>query len=137
MDRIIKISTEVFASIWANRQAGEEAEDTILRRLLGLGAEAIQDHKAAAPPQGGGGVYDARNAVQFAEGFEILRTYKRREFSARAISGMWVRSDNGQSYPTLNQLNASIATGAENVWNGSWKYRAADGTLRSIAELRA
>lgn len=136
MDRVIKISTEVFASIWANRQAGEEAEDTILRRILGLSVGDSKDHHATAAPQGGG-VYDVRNAVQFAEGFEILRTYKRREFAARALAGMWVRSDNGQSFPTLNQLNASIAAGAENVWNGSWKYRAADGTLRSIAELRA
>ena len=136
MDRVIKVSTEVFASIWANRKAGEEAEDTILRRLLGLDADKAETEKTAASPQGTG-VFDSRNAVQFAEGFEILRTYKRREFSARALGGMWIRADNGLSYPTLNQLNASITAGAENVWNGSWKFRAPDGTLRSIAELRA
>lgn len=38
--------------------------------------------------------------------------------------------------PTLNQLNSSIAAGAENVWNGNWEYRAPDGTLHSIGELR-
>ena len=39
-------------------------------------------------------------------------------------------------YPTLNQLNASIATGAENIWNGNWKYRTEDGSIRSINDLR-
>ena len=136
MDRVIRVSTEVFASIWANRKAGEEAEDTILRRLLGLGTVTPAADKTEETPQGTG-VYDSRNGVQFTEGFEILRTYKRREFAARASGGLWVRADNGQSYPTLNQLNASITASAENVWNGSWKFRAPDGTLRSIAELRA
>jgi hypothetical protein len=74
--------------------------------------------------------------VHFAEGFEIFRSYKRREFSARAQGGVWFRSDNNQTYPTLNQLNASIAAGAENVWNGNWKYRASDGSVRSIGDLR-
>lgn len=135
MARVISVSTEVFASIWAARQEGEETEDAILRRVLGVS-------KAVAPPeaeQGSGvgvGVFDTRNAVQFTEGFEILRTYKRKEYSARATDGAWLRSDNGKRYATLNQLNASIAAGAENVWNGNWKYRSPDGTLRSIAELR-
>lgn len=34
--RSISISTEVFARIWAQRIAGEEDEDAILRRLLGV-----------------------------------------------------------------------------------------------------
>lgn len=136
MNRMIGVSTEVFAAIWARRQEGEEAEDTVLRRVLGLTAPTTD--QAPAPAVGKGvGVYDTRNQVAFAEGFEIVRTYKRREFSARAVGGFWVRADNGQKYPTLNQLNASIAAGAENVWNGNWKFRGADGTLRSIAELRA
>ena len=34
--RSISISTEVFAKIWAQRADGEEDEDTILKRLLGV-----------------------------------------------------------------------------------------------------
>lgn len=34
--RTIQISTEVFAKIWSHRTEGEEDEDAILRRLLGL-----------------------------------------------------------------------------------------------------
>lgn len=34
--RTIEISTEVFAKIWAQRMGGEEDEDAILKRLLGV-----------------------------------------------------------------------------------------------------
>ena len=34
------------------------------------------------------------------------------------------------------QLNASIAKGAENVWNGNWKFIDADGSEKSIGTLR-
>lgn len=37
--RTIEISTEVFAKIWAQRMSGEETEDQILSRLLGLKGE--------------------------------------------------------------------------------------------------
>ena len=134
MSRSISISTEVFAAIWARRQPGQETEDAILRGVFGCDETA--DQPSGLTPTAGGGVHDVRNDVRFPEGFEILRTYKRREYSARATAGVWLRSDNRQSYPTLNQLNASIAAGSENVWNGNWKYRATDGALRSIGELR-
>ncbi|MDO8798954.1 hypothetical protein [Phenylobacterium sp.] len=134
MSRTISVSTEVFAAIWARRQSGQETEDAILRGVFGCD-ETAAPHSASALVAGGG-VHDVRNDVHFPEGFEILRTYKRREYSARATAGVWLRSDNSQSYATLNQLNASIAAGAENVWNGNWKYRAPNGELRSIGELR-
>jgi hypothetical protein len=133
MSRTISISTEVFAAIWARRQPGQETEDAILRGVFGCD-EAEAPLAVAVPATGG--VHDMRNDVRFSEGFEILRTYKRREYSAKATAGVWVRSDNGKSYATLNQLNASIAAGAENVWNGNWKYRGPNGELRSIGELR-
>ena len=44
--------------------------------------------------------------------------------------------DTGDLYPTLNQLNNLIAAGAENIWNGNWKYRAEDESIRSINDLR-
>lgn len=136
MSRVITISTEVFAAIWAARKPGEESEEDVLRRVLELQpsgqAVATSTSSADAPS----GVHDARNGVHFPEGFEIFRTYKRREHSAHARSGAWVRSDNGERYVTLNQLNASIAAGNENVWNGNWKFRGPDGRAHSIAELR-
>ena len=133
--RPLNVSTVVFAAIWAKREAGEESEDAILRRLLGCPNEGCApqgDERVAL----GSGVRDARNGVDFPEGFQIMRRYKGREFSAEARGGFWVRKDNGQQFPTINQLNASIAQGAENVWNGNWKYRASDGALRSIGTLR-
>jgi hypothetical protein len=138
MPRSVLVSTEVFAAVWANRLAGEETEEDILRRLLGLPSIGSSAQPAnAVSPDAAGGVHDARNGIHFPEGFEIFRTYKRREYVAQARGGAWFRPDNGKSYPTLNQLNASIAAGAENVWNGNWKYRATDGAVRSIADLRA
>ena len=133
MPRTITLSTAVFAAIWAERRDGEETEDAILRRLLGCGAgtEANGSHGERE-----GGVYDTRNGVHFPEGFEIFRNYKRREYKATARRGVWVREDTGKQFPTLNQLNESIASGNENVWNGSWKYRTPDGSFRSIDSLR-
>ena len=132
MSRTITLSTAVFAAIWAERRDGEETEDAILRRLLGCGgtqANGIHGERE-------GGVYDTRNDVHFPEGFEIFRNYKRKEYKATARSGAWVREDTGKRFPTLNRLNESIASGNENVWNGSWKYRTPDGSFRSIDSLR-
>lgn len=42
--RSIEISTEVFAKIWSQRIAGEESENVILTRLLGLKA-AVHSEK--------------------------------------------------------------------------------------------
>ena len=137
MPRTITVSTEVFAAIWAQRQDGEENEDAILIRLFNCRGGAVVASSApteSAPT--GIGVRDSRNGVEFPEGFEIFRTYKKREFSAIAQGGVWVRKDDGRQFPPLNQLNASIAVGAENVWNGNWKYRSADGMIRSIGDLR-
>lgn len=135
MSRSIMISTDVFAALWARRQDGEDTEDQILRRILGceIALEATGTQTSAGDA---GGVHDTRNGVHFPRGFTAMRTYKRREYEAVAEDGAWLRKDNGKRYPTLNQLNASIAAGAENVWNGNWKYRAEDGSLRSIGTLR-
>ncbi|MBG0811868.1 hypothetical protein IY145_21190 [Methylosinus sp. H3A] len=135
MSRSVNISTEVFAAIWANRAAGEETEDAILRRLLGCELSSKETQNLTESPSGGG-VHDDRNGVNFPEGFEIFRFYKRREYVAQSHGGAWIRKDNGKRFPTLNQLNSSIAAGVENVWNGNWKFRATDGSVKSIAELR-
>ena len=135
MHRSLSVSTDVFAAIWARRQDGEETEDDILRREFGC-AHVQKSQESEIRPAVGDGVHDRRNDVHFPEGFEIFRTYKRRQFSAEARGGTWVRKDNGQLYPTLNQLNASITVGSENVWNGTWKHKTANGTFESIGHLR-
>lgn len=134
MSRTITVSTEVFAAIWADRRPGEESEDAILRRKFSCARPESPDSAPATNQNGG--VYDSRNNVKFPRGFTIFRTYKHREYEAVAQDGVWVRTDTGERYPTLNRLNASITTGAENVWNGNWKYRTEDGTIRSIDHLR-
>ncbi|MFZ7090764.1 hypothetical protein [Primorskyibacter sp. 2E233] len=135
MNRSISISTDVFATIWAHRVEGEETEDAILRRVLGCqcnsDASSVNETNSAA-----NGYTDTRNGVTFPHGFIIFRTYKRKEYSATAEDGAWKRTDTGESFPSLNQLNASITAGNENVWNGTWKYKDSDGTYHSIATLR-
>lgn len=135
MNRNIAISTDVFAAIWAQRQNGEESEDTILRRILQC-KPAKANGAEAQSPQGDIGFVDGRNNVQFPRGFEIFRTYKRKEYRAVAEGGHWRRTDTNQLYDSLNQLNTSIAAGNENVWNGNWKFKADDGSIKSIAALR-
>ena len=135
MNRSISISTDVFAAIWSNRKGSEQTEDDILRRLLGCEGKSNSVEGQTAAPQEGG-LHDSRNGVYFPEGFRIFRTYKRSEYSAEARGGAWVRLDNGERYLTLNQLNSSIAAGAENVWNGTWRFIDDDGANRSIDVLR-
>ena len=135
MSRTVSISTDVFAAIWAQRQEGEETEDAILRRILGC-KPAEAPATEAVQSTGTGGVFDNRNNVHFPQGFRAFRVYKHREYEAIAEDGSWRRPDTGKRYPTLNQLNESIAAGNENIWNGNWKYRTDDGAVRSINELR-
>jgi hypothetical protein len=135
MSRSLVVSTDVFAAIWAQRRPGEDTEEAILRRVLGC-EKTDPGGDVTTASSTDGGVNDTRNGVYFPENFEIVRSYKRKEYKARATRGSWRREDNGQIFPTLNQLNDSIAAGPENVWNGNWKYRDSDGTLRSINALR-
>lgn len=135
MTRTLTVSTEVFAAIWGKRQVGEETEDAILRRILGC-SDVLSSGSETRAANAALGVHDARNNIEFPEGFEIFREYKRNQYFATASAGFWVRSDNGEKYPTLNQLNSSIVSGAENAWNGSWRYRAPDGSVHSVNELR-
>ena len=134
MSRQIEVSTSVYAAIWAARQEGEEAEDQILERLLACQSLKILTTSPAATPKSG--FFDSRNMVEFPPGFKINREYKGKQYSAEARDGVWVRLDNGRKFRSLNQLNSSIAAGAENVWNGSWTYIEADGRIRSINRLR-
>ena len=135
MSRLIRVSTHVFAAMWANREEGEETEDAILRRVFGC--PKADDAAIVGPTKDEiGGFHDTRNHVHFPQGFEIFRTYKRQEYKAVAMDGAWLRTDTGKLYSSLNQLNVTITESPDSVWNGSWKYRTEDGVIRSIRELR-
>ncbi len=106
-----------------------------MRRVFAC-LKAHNEEEAAPVPDESGGVYDTRNNVHFSEGFEIFRTYKRKEYRAIARNGSWVRQDTGDQFPTLNKLNRSITPGRESVWSGVWRYITEDGSNRSIHVLR-
>lgn len=137
--RSITVSTDVFARIWALRQAHEDSEDSILRRVLDCPAVAgpPRHDKANTASQwnGGTGFLDNRHGTHFPEGFEIFRKYLGREYRARAHEGTWMLQPTGQTCASLNELSRAIGARTENAWV-NWFYRAPDGSKMTIAELR-
>ncbi|WP_336985628.1 hypothetical protein [Altererythrobacter aquiaggeris] len=132
---MIEISTDVYAAIWSARLPSENNENEVLQRILKV-EKPKSSSNGSVKVSSGLGFYDSRNDVSFEEGFRIFRDYKGKRFDAVATGGQWVRADNGKPYASLNQLNASIAAGAENVWNGNWKYQTSGGRVWSIDNLR-
>ncbi len=134
--REIRISTDVFAAIWANRQENEETEDEILQRLLVSRKNPTRSEQIKGDSRSKiDGFFDRRNGVHFLQGFRIFRDYKGQTYSAIANSGKWLREDNGREFNSLNQLNGSITEGPENVWNGNWRF-SENGSTQSIDVLR-
>jgi hypothetical protein len=137
--RAIQVSVDTFAAIWADRRAGENSEDEILRRKFNLEAAPTEARDAPSPADRrhaptGPGYHDRRFGVQFAEGFEIFRQYKGTDYSAKATSGAWLLMNTGDLYASLNGLSKAIGA-HEDAWHG-WRYRDEDGKARPIAELR-
>ena len=129
--RSIQVSTEVFAGIWKSQQSGEQSEDAILCRLLGLAT----DEPAPAPERPTSiGFVDNRFGVVFPPGFEISRVYRGHEYRAQAVGGMWIRADDQTGYMSLNQLSDSIGAN-ENAWD-SWFFVNEAGERKPIATLR-
>lgn len=97
--RNIEISTEVFAKIWSQRIAGEEDENAILTRLLGLEKPtSAQDQKVSdpagcqSPAQRHLWRHDVRAGLQSLGGFGHLKDiYEAVRF---------IRRTNGRSVPT-------------------------------------
>lgn len=142
MTRTISISTDVFAAIWARRTDGEETEDAILRRVLGLAgtdqANTIDQTTAGQTGAVQVGFSDTRHGVTFPEGFEAIRRYKRVDYRAVATNGSWLRADTGEHFPSLNQLNASFLQSkskSEDVWR-VWQFKDSNGSLQPIEKLR-
>lgn len=130
MARMVMVSNEVFAAIWALRQGDEQNEDEILSRVLKVAPAPDAEADQIAADQPG-------NRDGLPEGFEVFRRHEGKTYSARVEGIHWRRLDNGRTFRTLNSLNTSILGRHQSVWNGSWLYIAPDGSHRSIAELRS
>ena len=138
--RTIEVSTDVFARIWALREAGEESEDAILRRLL----QSQPRHELLPQPPtpaatvdepASTGFRDRRHDVNFPEGFEIYRYYKGARYQAVASGERWLLENNGQPYESLAKLSRAVGSWPENSW-ANWLYRDRDGRERPISEMR-
>ena len=130
--RTINVSTEVFAAIWSNRQLSEESEDTILRRILNCSVAPTDTNDTSDE----GGVYIEQYDLRFPEGAEIFRTYKGKEYRARATKdGRWLLENFGETYPSLHKLSWAVVGGHENAWY-AWKFLKSDGTEAFIDALR-
>jgi len=131
--REIKVSTDVFARIWALRAPNEDTEDQILKRVLSNPPPAPLSRVQPQRPLEGG-FWDRRHGVHFSEGFEIFRVYKGREFSAVARGGCWELPD-GRKLRSLNELSRVVTSGIENAW-ANWNFRDEVGIARKVSELR-
>ena len=130
--RTIQVSADLYAAIWKRQEPGEATEEEILRRLLDVPNR--QPSANTKPATSAIGFYDRRNGVTFPASFEIFRTYLGQEYRAHAIGGLWCRVDNGEAYPSLNQLSESLGT-SENAWD-MWFYADETGERKPISTLR-
>jgi hypothetical protein len=133
MPKTITISTEVFAAIWADRKAGEESEDAMLRRKYELPKEAGPESQRDLIVQVG--YHDPRFGVRLDHDFQIFRTYKGVRYTARAVQGNWILENTGQGYISLHQLNQAVRRGNENAWN-VWFYIDENGRRQPVSKKR-
>lgn len=117
-------------AIWSARKPGQDSEDAILRGVFKLPETSKQPERDLLVTVG---IHDPRYGVKLEPGFEIFRSYKGKEYRARAIQGFW--HYNGTGYPSLNGLNKAIdIAGPENAWK-AWHYM--DGKRRCpLSDLR-
>jgi hypothetical protein len=138
--RTIAVSADVYAAIWKAQEPGEGNEEEILRRVFKVPTPERKspngaDHQAPSKKSGTAvGFHDRRYGVAFPTGFEIFRIYLGQEYRAHAIGNLWCREDNGEAYPSLNQLSNSLGA-SENAWD-SWRYVDQTGESQPISKLR-
>lgn len=135
--RTIQVSVDVFHAIWTRRKAGEDSEDSILRRELKVPASKQEKTNGHALLRDlvvqHSGFHDPRYGVEVPSGFEIFRTYKGKDYKAQAIQGFWIYNSKG--YPSLNELNTAIGISHENAWS-AWRYHDDKGRQRPLTDLR-
>jgi hypothetical protein len=130
--RSITVSTDVFAHLWSVRRPGEDTEDVILRRVLGLFSDPAENSPA---PSIETGLFDSRSGVLFLDGFEVFRTYLGVEYRARITSGKWVLESDGRTFQSLNEVSRAIGAKTENAWL-NWLYLDDRGTRHPVSKLR-
>lgn len=134
--RSIGVETDVYAAIWARHQPGDNSENDILRRELGVkSAVSTAASPTATALSAKIGFSDPRFDINLREGLEIFRNYKGKEYRAKAISQQWMRTDTGISYPSLNRLSKSVSGNVENAWR-NWYFMGTDGKRHLIEGLR-
>jgi hypothetical protein len=132
--RMIQVSTEVYAAIWADRKPGEESEDAILARKFNVvrGRPTVGAERDLTTVVG---FRDPKFGVFLDPGFATFRTFKGKEYRAHAVQGFWVLSETGLGYPSLNELSRAVGAGPENAWQ-AWQYIDESGKQRPMSDLR-
>jgi hypothetical protein len=128
--RSFQVTPEVYAAIWKQHQDGDASENDILARLL-----KVVPAKAPKNSNGATGYRDPRYGVEFAEGFEIFRTYLGRDYHAKATAGFWMLMHTGDLYPSLNELSRAVGAKTENAWV-NWYYVDSNGDRAAVSTLR-
>jgi hypothetical protein len=139
--RSINISTDVFAKIWANRMEGEESEDAILARLLGVrpSISTASSKTSSRPTEAAGAIrwrHDVRQALRDLGGEASLKSIYEQ---VRKI-----RLEHGRSVPAnlsaivrreleFNSSDSNVFTGdhdwfrsAQGIGKGRWALREED-----------
>lgn len=132
-NRLILVSSDVFAALWATRQPDEDCENAILERILGLSKSAALATPPLVPPCDDGGIRHVRFGVYFPEGFEIFRTYKGQFWSAVVQHGLWLM--NGRMFTSLFALSMAVSDSRENPWV-HWRFQNPKGKTELIRALR-
>ena len=128
--RSIQVSTDVFQAVWAARKAGEDDEDAILRRLLGLTTAVTQARSSSGRPW-----IDGQYGITFDHGFEMFRRFKGNEYVAQVADGKWEINGRKVAAKSNNELSKAIGAVGENGWLG-WNFRTPSGEVQKIGELR-
>ena len=132
----ISVSTDVFAHIWSQRAEGEEKEDEILRRILGLSGAPFRANVSSNGQQADqGGFYDKRHDVYFDEGFTISRRYIGTEYRAIATGGRWWLENHDTFVDSINQLSRAVGV-QENAWKAWLYFCDEDSEYKPISNLR-
>lgn len=128
--RPVNVTTDVYAAIWAARHPGEDSENAILSRILGVPLESVAPRAQSSYV----GWSDPRFDISLPEGFEIFRVYKGTEYRAKASGGRWALSD-GRVFASLNQLSKATSGNTENAWR-NWYFMGKDGKRHLVEGLR-
>ncbi|MCB5423903.1 hypothetical protein H0274_01420 [Altererythrobacter sp. CC-YST694] len=135
--RKIDVSTEVFAKIWAQRIAGEESEDEILKRLLGV--KAPDNSQAAKASKGGSIIHSALWRQDVRQGLQNLGGSGHLKDIYQAVRD--IRRKHGRSIPpnfeaiVRRELEQNSADAGAYLGKRNW-FRSVDGIGSGIWAVR-